>query len=209
MELNELGSHIKMLRKKRGMTLMELETLSGVSNSYLSQIENGKFKPSTDILVKLAGPLRESPLNLIVKAGHVSKVIAGSDNLRHDAREILIRAKNQLTKDGELNPDAKINIESFLKANKITSITTDNLFDELEKIENNNDWTTVINIEGFSYGEILDKLDQLGLKRELSSPELNDLLANSHSLMYKGHTITDQDRKLITNFLDALFTNRE
>ncbi|OAB30192.1 hypothetical protein PMSD_20620 [Paenibacillus macquariensis subsp. defensor] len=70
MELYEIGNYIKTLRKAKGMTLIDLETRSGVSNSYLSQIENGKFKPSTDILVKLAGPLGESPLNLMEMAGY-------------------------------------------------------------------------------------------------------------------------------------------
>jgi len=44
----------KELRIKRGLTLREVETATGISNAYLSQLENGKIKkPSFEVVQKL------------------------------------------------------------------------------------------------------------------------------------------------------------
>lgn len=47
-------SNYKQLRKEKGLTLREVEKLTGISNAYLSQLENGKIKkPSYDTIQKL------------------------------------------------------------------------------------------------------------------------------------------------------------
>lgn len=44
----------KIRRIKLGMTLRQVEELTGISNAYLSQLENGKIKkPSFDVVEKL------------------------------------------------------------------------------------------------------------------------------------------------------------
>lgn len=69
----EFGKYLKKLRKERGLTIRALEELSGVSNSYLSQIELGqRGAPSPDVLKKLAGPLGVTIPKLMVKAGHIT-----------------------------------------------------------------------------------------------------------------------------------------
>ncbi len=72
MEPIEFGKEIRALRKEKGMTLAELSRESGISHPYLSQIENGKFTPSPEILKKLSGPLGKSHAELMVLAGHVT-----------------------------------------------------------------------------------------------------------------------------------------
>ena len=51
-----LSIYLKSLRKiKKGMTLVEVERATGISNSYLSQLETGKRGvPSVRILRKLS-----------------------------------------------------------------------------------------------------------------------------------------------------------
>lgn len=66
----ELGKHLRMLRKERGLTLVELSVTSGVSNPYISQIENGKFKPTPDILKKLSNGLDIPYFELMEAAGY-------------------------------------------------------------------------------------------------------------------------------------------
>lgn len=66
----ELGKHLRMLRKERGLTLVELSSISGVSNPYISQIENGKFKPTPDILKKLSNGLDIPYFELMEAAGY-------------------------------------------------------------------------------------------------------------------------------------------
>lgn len=65
-----IGKHINHLRNLKGYTLVQLAELSGVSNPYISQIENDKFTPSPEILKKLADPLGVSYIDLMEKAGY-------------------------------------------------------------------------------------------------------------------------------------------
>ncbi|MCM3359364.1 helix-turn-helix domain-containing protein [Psychrobacillus sp. MER TA 171] len=69
---NEIGEFLKSLRKMRGLTLVQLEKISAVSNSYISQVENGHFKPSPDVLAKLSKALNANFFDLMVKAGYIS-----------------------------------------------------------------------------------------------------------------------------------------
>ncbi len=69
--MTELGSIIKTARERHEITLREAEEQCGVSNSYLSQIENGKIKkPSPDILNKLSLFYQIPYEMLLEKAGY-------------------------------------------------------------------------------------------------------------------------------------------
>jgi len=53
--MDKIGHYLKALRKGKRYTLREVEEISGVSNAYLSQLENGKIKnPSLSVLHKLS-----------------------------------------------------------------------------------------------------------------------------------------------------------
>lgn len=68
-----LGDYLRNLRDALRMTLREVEKSAGVSNAYLSQLENGKLKrPSPQILHKLAGVYRVSYESLMEKAGYLN-----------------------------------------------------------------------------------------------------------------------------------------
>lgn len=70
---NMFGHYLKEKRKENGLTIRQLEEKSGVSNAYLSQIENGKKGiPSPEILKKLYEPLEVSYDELMEKAGYIS-----------------------------------------------------------------------------------------------------------------------------------------
>jgi repressor LexA len=73
MEAKEFGTFLKSLRKQRKLTIRQLDLYSGVSHSYLSQLENGRRGiPSPDILKKLSNPLDVSYQELMTKAGYLS-----------------------------------------------------------------------------------------------------------------------------------------
>lgn len=65
------GEYLKSLRKQRGLTLIQLQEKSKVSNSYLSQVENNQFTPSNEVLAKLSKPLGVPLIKLMYKAGHI------------------------------------------------------------------------------------------------------------------------------------------
>jgi transcriptional regulator with XRE-family HTH domain len=54
-DVQRLGEKVRTLRKRRGMTLKELALgLGFTSHSYVSEIETGKKKPTTEMIIKLA-----------------------------------------------------------------------------------------------------------------------------------------------------------
>src|SRR5690625_6471879 len=86
--MNDFGSFIKSIRTKRKLTLVELSILTGVSNPYLSQIENNKFEPSLEVLNKLSVGLNQ-PLDSLIKGVGYS---LQSDSVGEESKDIrLIR----------------------------------------------------------------------------------------------------------------------
>ncbi len=82
---NTLGPLLKQTRKERGLTLRAVEEKIGISNAYLSQLENQKISdPSPRILHKLADCYKIPYEHLMELAGYPSPVksIAESNKLR-------------------------------------------------------------------------------------------------------------------------------
>lgn len=81
-----LGQYLASIREDRKMTLREVEeaTDKGVSNAYLSQIENDKIrKPSPNVLHSLAEIYAISFENLMAKAGYLMPSLGRSGDDRH------------------------------------------------------------------------------------------------------------------------------
>uniref|UniRef100_A0A832A522 XRE family transcriptional regulator n=1 Tax=Desulfacinum infernum TaxID=35837 RepID=A0A832A522_9BACT len=56
------GEHpVRVFRSHRDMTLQQVADACGVTNSHISQIENGKRSMSTELLKKVAEALRVDP----------------------------------------------------------------------------------------------------------------------------------------------------
>lgn len=65
------GSFLRNLRKKRGLTMVELCTKSDISQPYLSQLENDKINnPSPPVLQKLADALGVPWTDMVMAAGY-------------------------------------------------------------------------------------------------------------------------------------------
>src|SRR5580765_1911076 len=69
MDVRELGRYIRQQREGSRLSLRGLSGLTGVSGTYLSQVERGLRKPSADILQGIAKGLRISAETLYVQAG--------------------------------------------------------------------------------------------------------------------------------------------
>ncbi len=67
------GEYLRELRSKSRLTLREVEKLTGISNSYLSQVETGTKKPPhPDVLKKLASVYGVALNELMAKAGYLN-----------------------------------------------------------------------------------------------------------------------------------------
>ncbi|MDF1608499.1 helix-turn-helix domain-containing protein [Hoeflea sp. YIM 152468] len=64
--LAQTDSRIRTYRKYRGLTMMQLAEAAGISQPYLSDIENGKKAGSIDVLKRIAAALRVDLDDLVV-----------------------------------------------------------------------------------------------------------------------------------------------
>jgi HTH-type transcriptional regulator, competence development regulator len=72
-QANKFGHYLRDLRKQAGLTLREIEERTGISNSYLSQLENGYIdQPSPRNLQKLAEVYGISYEHLMTQAGYLT-----------------------------------------------------------------------------------------------------------------------------------------
>jgi len=67
------GRYLRELREKKGVTLMQVEEATGLSNAYISQLETGVRRriPPPDRLKKLANYFNVTIKELLEKAGYV------------------------------------------------------------------------------------------------------------------------------------------
>lgn len=72
--MKSLGSTLRQSRELATLTLREVEDVTGISNAYLSQLENDKIKkPSASVLYKLASVYKIELDTLLVAAGIIEK----------------------------------------------------------------------------------------------------------------------------------------
>jgi HTH-type transcriptional regulator, competence development regulator len=78
----QIGGFLRALRMTRQFTLRKVERLSGVSNAYISQIEQGKIaQPSPHILQKLASCYGVAAADLMRKAGYITESVHTGSSL--------------------------------------------------------------------------------------------------------------------------------
>jgi len=99
----DYGRVIEALRRQRGMTQEALASAAGVSASYLSEVERGFKRPSTDVLAKLAKAFGMLPSQLLEFVESFAAVPAQSvDSLvPPKSRREWASAANRLGQEGE------------------------------------------------------------------------------------------------------------
>lgn len=68
----QVGTHIRSVRKARGISLRGMARELGIDHSHLSKIENAKDNPGSDLLVRIAELLDINPGLLLGEAGKKS-----------------------------------------------------------------------------------------------------------------------------------------
>lgn len=87
--MTELGKTLTIARERKAITLREVERLTGVSNAYLSQLENDRIKaPSPNVLHKLAEIYELPYAALMAAAGYpvAESAVIPSEAVRLAAR---------------------------------------------------------------------------------------------------------------------------
>jgi HTH-type transcriptional regulator, competence development regulator len=96
--MRSLGQTLKASRELMSLTLRQVEEATGISNAYLSQLENDKIKkPSASILYKLASIYNIELNTLLVAAGIIQESEEAKGKLFNNAA----LSAEQLTQEEE------------------------------------------------------------------------------------------------------------
>ena len=96
--MESLGSYLKKMREIKGFTLREVEESTDISNSYISQIEQGKVKkPSPSKLWKLSELYGVAYDELMVIAGHIVSTPKNWSPPTHVFQELTEDEEEQMT----------------------------------------------------------------------------------------------------------------
>jgi HTH-type transcriptional regulator, competence development regulator len=63
--LEKFGAYVKQVRNDKGLTMLEVEVITGISEGSISKIENGKKNPALTTIIKLAKGLSVPPSELL------------------------------------------------------------------------------------------------------------------------------------------------
>ncbi len=91
--IEDLGRYIKAQREIAKLSVRHLARMAEVSDSYLSQIERGKYQPSAQVLTNIAKGLHMSPDVLFRMAGW----LPGDSGEKLNAVISAIRADSRLS----------------------------------------------------------------------------------------------------------------
>jgi HTH-type transcriptional regulator, competence development regulator len=109
--MDTLGKTLKNTRENVSLTLRDVEIATGISNAYLSQLENEKIKkPSASILYKLAN-VYKIELNVLLYA---SGIIEKNDQTDSKPKQSLLEREIAFYKD-KLSEDEEKEIVDFIK----------------------------------------------------------------------------------------------
>ena len=112
-----LGETLKRARSKIKLTLRQIEETSGISNAYLSQLENDKIKmPSANILYRIS-TIYEIELNdLLIAAGIIEKVDKKKEKKKKDFMEKIAFSADKLNNKQK---NSVLEYLEFIKSRKI------------------------------------------------------------------------------------------
>ncbi len=115
--METLGKTLKSTRENVSLTLREVEESTGISNAYLSQLENDKIKkPSANVLYKLANVYKINLNVLLTAAGIIEKNSQSAEEKPQSTLEKEIAFyKDKLSTDEEKEI---VNFIKFLKSKK-------------------------------------------------------------------------------------------
>ncbi|MNW41399.1 HTH-type transcriptional repressor RghR [compost metagenome] len=226
MDAIEFGQFLKAIRKEKGITLNQLGHTTGLSQPYLSQIENGKKGiPSPEVLKKLALNLDIDYDELSVHAGITDGKSIKIKQMSYAASIIIdtILSITESAKTKYPNMNAYINyIENFEEHLEIGRSGGEASINDLKRmlwrLEGDEDsYESLIGsrsdarkIEGLldALSDVLEDSSELNITRN-STAKFKELILylDQTDITYNGHVLTEQDKHRVLDVLKILFPN--
>lgn len=213
MKQKDFGEYVKKIRKAKGLTTTELAKRTGISQSYISQIENGKRGiPTDEMLLSLARGLGEDYAEFLKTAGRNSSPI--DNQIRHFVHLLLSDHPFGGTIESEFNKGLS---ELFDKHGIQSVATIDSRLGVNEKNERISDFLCGVNNIQFKY-DVLKELQRIAHEYHLwfdeffhftsEPPEatrIETILESQTPLAFKSHLLSREDRQRILDMLSVLF----
>lgn len=159
MSIDSVGVRIKALRKQKGYTLKILSDKAKISISFLSDIENGRSKPSLERLQDIAVAL-DTTTSYLMNESHVEHFFPGpGSTITKEVDSLTKRDKRDIAKDLE------------------------KMMAEIENEDSDTDSESGITF----YGEPLDDLDKQLLKNALKHALENVKIKNKEKYTPKKY----------------------
>jgi HTH-type transcriptional regulator, competence development regulator len=99
---NTLGSELREAREVRKLSLRNVEDATGISNAYLSQLENDKVKkPSPHFLNKLAKLYEIDFVLVMEKAGYIDRKDKPDENTPKTLAGAVLFSQGNLSREEE------------------------------------------------------------------------------------------------------------
>jgi transcriptional regulator with XRE-family HTH domain len=95
----ELGTRIRLVRKERGLTLKELERVSGFSATHISEIERGKTSPTIGALVRISSALGKDT-SYFLEEEQLNEVAVVRRDERQPLPEVVAKVKGEYLTPG-------------------------------------------------------------------------------------------------------------
>lgn len=204
---NDFGIYLRNTRKNKGLTLKSLSTMSGVSQSYLTNIENGKRGiPTPPILKKLHAPLGVDYGELMSVAGYIDFGDIGLTSNRHITKTSQSVIDLVLTKIETLKikyPEQSQEINDFEQEFKECVNDSEEPFINSCKLLLRNDESDQPKFAEISDIRELEHLISI-LIYIFDHDDLTTQLT-LYDVIYNGHELTDQDKQRILDMLKILF----
>ncbi|MFD1776702.1 helix-turn-helix domain-containing protein [Paenibacillus rhizophilus] len=193
----EFGKYLRDKRKERKLTIRQLDTYSGVSHSYISQVERGnRGVPSPDILQKLSKPLGVDYDELMVRAGYIEDV---KDKFPKDLQPIVddtfIDLVNDMVEETfkyeDFNEEDRNKLGLTTKKSFEDYINSLNLFEKIEMLKEfmgDNDDVIKTNKQFFDF------LNAFSGDAKVSIDLSDENLINEVELYYDGMKLTKEEK---------------
>lgn len=110
MDKKSVGLYIREARKRVGLTMVELSNETEISQSYLSSLENGKYKASPEQIIKIANALGIRPSKMLEETGY------------SEHSKIQLLEETGATVEESLNDVQNLNVMLKMELEKISDI---------------------------------------------------------------------------------------
>ena len=204
----ELTDTLKRLREEKGYSMRALSSKANMSNSYYSEIESGKKKPSAKILYRLSTALG---VNMNVLLGREVKSDELKDLKPHNSVDVVlipivgeVRAGTSMYAQNNIQGYKRVE-KSNVNPNK-TYFYLNVIGDSMDKLINENDTVLVEHTGDVETGDIVIALvdyDNATIKRLKLHKDSIELIPESTNRMYEPRKYKPEEIEIIGKVIKA------